>query len=78
VLSFLVLGVLGIWFPAARWLLVFELGFYMLVLLAAGLQRAYQKKDLALSFGVPIAIATMHFSWGTAFLWSLVSSVIGK
>jgi glycosyltransferase involved in cell wall biosynthesis len=78
VLSFVVLGLFAIWSPFARWLLFLELALYVLVLLIAGVQRAYQEKDLALSFGLPLAIATMHFSWGTAFLWSLISSVIGK
>ena len=75
VLSFLILGLLGIWFPLARWLLGLELSLYVLILLIAGIHRAYQEKDLALSFGVPLAIATMHISWGMAFLWSLVSFV---
>lgn len=78
VLSFLILGFLGIWSPLACGLLVLELSLYVLVLLAAGIHRAFQEKDLAFSFGVPLAIATMHFSWGTAFLWSLVSFVFRK
>jgi glycosyltransferase involved in cell wall biosynthesis len=78
VLSFFVLGFLGIWFSIALWLLAFEIIGYVLLLLVAGLQRAYKEQDFALSFGVPLAIATMHFSWGTAFLWSLASSLIGK
>ena len=78
VLSFLILGLLGIWFPLARWFLVLELSLYVLVLLTAGIQRAFQEQDFALSFGVPLAIATMHFSWGSAFLWSLVSLIFRK
>jgi glycosyltransferase involved in cell wall biosynthesis len=78
VLSFLILGLLGIWFPLMRWLLVFELSLYVLVLLAAGSQRAFQEQDVALFFGVPLAIAIMHFSWGSAFLWSLVGIVFRK
>jgi succinoglycan biosynthesis protein ExoA len=78
VLSFLILGLLGIWFPLARWFLVLELSLYFLVLLTAGIQRAFQEQDFALSFGVPLAIATMHFSWGSAFLWSLVSLIFRK
>lgn len=73
VLSFLVLGLLGIWFPAARWLLVLEMVFYGLLLLFAGVQVAWRERELPLIWGVPLAIATMHFSWGTAFLWSLLS-----
>ena len=78
VLSFLILGLLGIWFPLARWFLVLELSLYVLVLLTAGIQRAFQEQDFALSFGVPLAIATMHFSWGSAFLFSLVSLTFRK
>ena len=78
VLSFLILGLLGIWFPLVRWLLVLELSLYVLVLLTAGIQRAFQEQDFALSFGVPLAIATMHFSWGSAFLLSLVSLIFRK
>jgi len=73
VLSFLVLGILGIWFSAARWLLVIETVFYALLLLFAGVQVAWRKRDFALLWGVPLAIAIMHFSWGTAFLWSLLN-----
>jgi len=78
VLSFLILGLLGIWFPLVRWLLVLELSLYVLVLLTAGIQRAFQEQDFALSFGVPLAIVTMHFSWGSAFLFSLVSLTFRK
>jgi len=78
VLSFLILGLLGVWFPLARWLFAFEIVLYVFVLLLAGFQVAIQKKDPALVLGVPLAMATMHFSWGTAFLWSLVKSVLGK
>jgi succinoglycan biosynthesis protein ExoA len=76
VLSFLVLGILGIWKPVARWLLGIELGIYALALLAAGLQEAFRKRDLALLLGVPLAIATMHLTWGAAFLWSWMGSIL--
>lgn len=74
-LSFLVLGFLGIWISLARWLLVLEVSVYLLILLAVGTQVALKKRDPVLFFGVPLAIATMHLSWGTAFLWSLLSSI---
>lgn len=72
VLSFLILGILAIWFPLARWLLGVEVIVYTIALYAVGAQVALQKRDPALFLGVPLAIATMHFAWGTAFLWSLV------
>lgn len=76
VLSFLVLGILGIWIPAARWLLGVEVGVYTLALLVAGLQEAFRKRDFALLLGVPLAIATMHLMWGAAFLWSWMGSIL--
>jgi glycosyltransferase involved in cell wall biosynthesis len=73
VLSFPLLAILGIWFGWARWLLGLEVAVYLLALALAGIQLAIKKRDGALVIGVPLAIATMHFSWGTAFLWSMIS-----
>lgn len=73
VLSFPVLALLGIWFGWARWILAFEIVVYLLALAVAGLQLAISYRDLTLFWGVPLAIATMHFSWGTAFIWSMIS-----
>ena len=58
--------------PVTGWVFVLELATYGLILLAAGIRLGLQKKDLALIFGVPLAIATMHIFWGSAFLWSLI------
>ena len=73
VISFPVLALLGIWFEWARWLLSFEIVVYLLALIVVGLQLAIRHRDLTLFWGVPLAIATMHFSWGTAFIWSMIS-----
>jgi uncharacterized membrane protein YadS len=56
----------------ALWTLLATVGLYILALCLAGVQLAIRKKDLALVLGVPLAIATMHFCWGTAFLWGLI------
>jgi glycosyltransferase involved in cell wall biosynthesis len=73
VISLPLLAVLGIWFWWARWLLIIEITIYLLALFMAGLQLAIKQRDLAMIWGVPLAIATMHFSWGTAFIWSMIS-----
>jgi len=73
VLSFPVLAVLGLWFIWAGWLLLFEAVVYLLALVLVGTQLAIKHRDLALLWGVPLAIATMHFSWGTAFIWSMIN-----
>lgn len=72
VLSLLVLGVFSFWWSAARWLLILEFFLYCLVLLAVGFQVSMKKKDPALILGVPLAIAVMQLTWGSAFLWSLI------
>jgi glycosyltransferase involved in cell wall biosynthesis len=72
VISILALALLGIWFSWARWLLIIESGIYLLALLSAGLQMSLKHRDPALFVGVPLAIATMHFSWGMAFIWSMI------
>jgi glycosyltransferase involved in cell wall biosynthesis len=72
VLSFLILGLLGFAFAWARWLLALEVALYTLALLVAGVQTTRREGDLAMLVGVPLAIAIMHFTWGTAFLWSLI------
>jgi hypothetical protein len=51
---------------------------YDLALLAVGLQISTRKKNIDFLVGVPMAIAVMHFSWGSAFLWSLLRSLIER
>ena len=77
VLTWLILGLLSIWFLLARWLLLAEAVVYGSALLFAGIQSAYRRRDLALALRVPLAIAVMHFSWGGAFLWSLLEYLLG-
>jgi len=72
VLSWFVWGILSIWFAVARWMLVLQAIVYLVSLLLAGAGSASKRKDWKLGLGVPAAIATMHFSWGSGFLWSLV------
>ncbi len=78
VLSLLVLALLAIWMPAARSLLVLELGLYTLALLFVGAQLAVKNKDLPLLISAPLAVATMHLAWGSAFLWSLAVSLVRR
>lgn len=73
VLTLLVLAWLAPWSGLARSLLALQMGGYLLVLLVASLPVAWRARDAWLGIGVPLAIATMHLSWGAAFLWGLVS-----
>ena len=76
VLSLLGLAAAALWLVAARWLLGLEVVLYALVLLIAGWQTMTREKYFAHLLGVPLAIATMHLCWGSAFLWSLLSGVV--
>lgn len=71
----LVLLVLSFFIPMAAFLFAIQVGFYFLVLLLAGLHKAVVLKDISLVLGLPLAIATMHFSWGLGFLWSIFFGV---
>jgi glycosyltransferase involved in cell wall biosynthesis len=72
VLSWIGLGLLAIWFMVARWLLLIEGLIYGSALLYAGSKAALSDHNPELVLGLPLAIATMHFSWGSGFLWSLI------
>ena len=72
VLSLLLLFLLSPFFLFFRWALIALLGVYIFVLLLAGLQLSIKYKKPALWLGVPLAIACMHFSWGSGFLWGVV------
>ncbi len=72
VASLFVFSVVGLFIPVFRWMLLFEVGIYLLVLMAVGLSLALKKADLSLIIGFPLAVATMHVSWGCALLWSII------
>jgi glycosyltransferase involved in cell wall biosynthesis len=60
------------WMPAAL-ALTLSLGAYAAAVLAAGIQLAHKGGDAAFTVSAAVAFATMHFSWGAGFLWSLVT-----
>ncbi len=72
VLSLIFLGLLSFWLPLAAWLFMIELSVYVLILLLVGAQLSLRNRDIALIIGVPLAIATMHLTWGSALLWSMI------
>jgi hypothetical protein len=43
-----------------------------------GFSVAIKNRIISYIIGVPLAIATMHFSWGSAFLWSLIVMPFSK
>ncbi|MCX8062626.1 MAG: glycosyltransferase family 2 protein [Anaerolineales bacterium] len=74
VFSLLILLLLAPFFPLVRFGLVFEIGFYFLILFVVGAKEALARKALYLMFGLPMSMATMHLAWGAGFLWSMVTA----
>ena len=72
--SLIGLGIASIWLEWPRLLLAAELVLYFLVLTLASLGTAIRQRKLSLVFGLPLAIAGMHTSWGGGFIWSLLTS----
>jgi succinoglycan biosynthesis protein ExoA len=73
VLSLISLAFLGLWAPLARFLLAAEIGLYSVLLFIVASILAVKKQDIGMLVGVPLAIGSMHISWGTALLWSLIN-----
>ena len=73
VASILFLLALSFWLPA-RLLLGMELLAYAGILFAAGTVLAVKRSQAGLFLGFPIAVATIHFSWGGGLLWSMITS----
>jgi glycosyltransferase involved in cell wall biosynthesis len=74
VLSILVLGMLGLFWKPAWWLLLLEIATYLLCALLAGWQAARRSDNsLALVFVMPVIFATIHLTWGSSFLIRLLN-----
>ncbi len=78
VLSLLTLPLPALAFPWLGWVFLAEMVIYAALLIGAALGKAAEHKQISLVVGIPLAMMTMHLAWGTAFLWSLVSSRVGK
>lgn len=68
----------GIFFSFPRLIAILFSSIYILSLIAVGFSVAIKNRIISYIFGIPLAIATMHFSWGSAFLWSLMEMPFSK
>ena len=78
VLTILILAVVSLVSAEARPLLAALLGTYAAVVLTASVISAARARDIGMLAGYPIAIAVMHFAWGGAFLWGLLTGALEK
>jgi len=74
VLSLPALALLSIFVPFARLVLAGELVLYFSIMILAGLYTAIRQRKPYLIFGLPLAIPAMHMTWGSGFLWSILTS----
>jgi succinoglycan biosynthesis protein ExoA len=74
--SLVVLAIMAVILGWPGWLLVMEIAVYSLVLLSAGVIAALKQRSIALIISLPLAIAIMHLSWGTAMWWSLIKFIL--
>jgi succinoglycan biosynthesis protein ExoA len=72
VLALISLGSLSLVWILARWLLAIIVLLYTIVIFFVGIQMNIRNKDFSMAIGVPLAIATIHLSYGAALLWGLV------
>lgn len=75
VFALIALIVLSLWFATARLLFVLQFSIYSLILGLAGLRLAIKTRKGFHLWGLPLAIATMHMTWGAGFLWSGITSM---
>jgi succinoglycan biosynthesis protein ExoA len=73
--SLVVGSVLACFWPFFAGLLGLELLGYFGILGLVGLQLGFKRKEFFLVFGLPLAIAVMHITWGSGFLWSILSGM---
>jgi glycosyltransferase involved in cell wall biosynthesis len=78
VLSLIVLAIGSIFIPLAGILLAGELLLYFFIMILAGFYAAFRGRKPYLIFGLPLSILIMHVSWGSGFLWSILTSSFQK
>jgi len=74
VLSMIGWLLLSIFIPFAHYALFAEVMLYFSIMILAGLHAAFRQRKPFLIPGLPLAIPVMHITWGSGFLWSILSS----
>lgn len=74
----LILGILSPVWNLTGWLLVCIVLLYSVVIFSIGILMSSKHSSPLLAIGIPLALATIHFSWGTSFLWGLGAKYKGK
>lgn len=78
ILLFLLLLILSIFWIPARWLLGVQLVAYLLITILGGISESVRRRDLSLMLGFPPALWIMHFTWGSALIWSSLEDLFSR
>ena len=68
ILGLFVTLLVGLFWKPSLYLFFSLAGLYLLILLGVGIHMAIKKRDILMMIGVPLAIITMHFTWGAGFI----------
>jgi hypothetical protein len=77
-LGLILLPFLSLLWPVLGWVLLAQVVSYAALLFGAALFKVVKAGQIQLLLGLPLAIATMHLSWGLGFLASIFGSTKGK
>ena len=78
VISMIALILLSMFIPRAKILFIAEILVYFSMMILAGFFSALRQRKAYLILGLPLAIFAMHISWGSGFLWSILTSSFQK
>jgi succinoglycan biosynthesis protein ExoA len=78
VLSLISLTILSVMIPFAGVLLAAEVLLYLSIMILAGFHAALRRRKAYLILGLPLGIFAMHISWGSGFLWSILTSIVQR
>jgi succinoglycan biosynthesis protein ExoA len=76
-MSIALLAIISFFLPFARIILEVEIGVYILALLIVSINTTFTHRESCFLL-MPFVMSTMHFSWGSGFIYSLLTSLLNK
>ena len=71
-LSLIITTIMAAIFPSFWFIPVGEFSLYLLLLIFIGVVTAFREKRFFYLAGIPLAISSMHISWGLGLIWSMI------
>jgi glycosyltransferase involved in cell wall biosynthesis len=77
--SIVVLLAAGFWRSVAWWMVAVEITTYLIAATAFAYQSTRKSQEkISVMLRMPLVFFTIHFSWGTSFLWGLITAPRGQ